>query len=190
MKVNDSCEIFYDNLILSNSLRFCLQRCKLGELRTPCNFIEINNRIDKFLLFYKMRVLNEEQKHNYRIIMHGFNLDTYECISFLLSHGVAASHLVLVIPRCPVGTSLEQKMTKSDFDRNLQYVIDDMLTDLGVAIHRDLDFQHWIQHGTTQFIIEVVFAGLNTVESMKRFDCDLFISFVQGHMDYFTMRCK
>lgn len=190
MKVNDSCEIFYDNLILSNSLRFCLQRCRLGELRTPCNFIEINNRIDKFLLFYKFRVLIAEQKHNYRIIVHGFNLDTYECISFLLSHGVAAAHLVLVIPRCPVGTLLEQKMTKSDVDKNLQYVLDDMLTDLGVEIHRDLDFQYWIQHGATQFIIEVVFAGVNTLESMKRFDCDLFISFIQGHMDYFTMRCK
>lgn len=190
VKVNDSCEISYDNLILSNSLRFCLQHCQRGEIRSPCNFIEINNRIDKFLLFYKFRVLIDHEDQQYRIVVHGFNLDTYECISFLLSHGIAASQLVLVIPRCPVGTEVEQKMTNSDFDRNLQYVLDDMLTDLGVEIHRDLDFQHYIQHGTTQFIIEVVFAGINTVESMKRFDCDLFISFINGHMDYVTMRCK
>lgn len=178
----------YDNLILSNCLRHCLDRCGQPDIGVPCNFIEINNRLDKFKLYYKMRLLLDEYQSNYNIVVHGFNLETYECMSFLLSHGVSAKQVVLVIPRCPIGTEVEQKVTSPWVDKNVQYIVNDMLTDLGVKIHHDLVFKNWTRHGQSQFIIEVVFSG--KLDKEVRFDCDLFISFIEGYMDLPTMQCK
>ncbi|KAH8407517.1 hypothetical protein KR222_004808, partial [Zaprionus bogoriensis] len=182
VKVNGSCEIFYDVLILAFSQRYCLppQASEIKTLRRPYNLIEVNHRIDKFMLFYKFRVLTEEHKDNYRILIHGCNLDTYQCLAFLLSHGVSPRQIVLVMPICPLGSDEEQKQTNPYYDRNIQYILEDMLEDLDVEIHRDLNFSRWIQHGATNFIIEVMFIGAKKQELF--FDCDLFISFIQGYM--------
>lgn len=135
-----------------------------------------------------MRLLLHEQQSNFNIVLHGFNLETYECMSFLLSHGVSAKKVVLVIPRCPIRTELEQKYTSPWVDKNVQYIVIDMLKDLGVAIHHDLDFKNWKQHDELEFIMEVVFS--DRMDKEVRFDCDLFISFIEGYMDYPTMQCK
>lgn len=186
--IDDSCEIIYDNLILSNCLRYCLESCGKPELGQPCNFIEINNRHDKFKLYYKLRLLLHENQSNYNIILHGFNLETYECMSYLLSHGVSAKKVVLIIPSSPIRSELEQKYTSPWVDTNVQYIVNDMLKDLGVTIHHDLNFKRWVQHGEWGFITEVFFS--DRMDKEVRFDCDLFISFIEGYMDDPTWRCK
>lgn len=158
--------------------------------RIPSNFIELNNRLDKFLLFYKLRVLIEEHKRDYLILMYGCNLHTYECIAFLISHGVAPERIILVLPHKKIGTEKEQKLTSPFVDENLQYILDDILEDLEVQIHRDLTFAHWVQHGTANFILEVVFKPWKGKKERVSFDCDIFISFQEGCMDSNTEECK
>ncbi|XP_030555401.1 cilia- and flagella-associated protein 61 isoform X1 [Drosophila novamexicana] len=186
VKINKTCEIYYDTLLLMNYLSFRLKVDDHKEDhpgRIPSNFIELNNRLDKFLLFYKLRVLIEEHKRDYLILMYGCNLHTYECIAFLISHGVAPERIILVLPHKKIGTEKEQKLTSPFVDENLQYILDDILEDLEVQIHRDLTFAHWVQHGTANFILEVVFKPWKGKKERVSFDCDIFISFQEGCMD-------
>ncbi|EDW02631.1 cilia- and flagella-associated protein 61 [Drosophila grimshawi] len=187
VKINKSCEIYYDTLLLMNYLNHCLKTEQVihHSGRLPSNFVEINNRLDKFILFYKLRVLLEKHARNHHILIYGGNLQTYECISFLMSHGVAPERVILVIPYRKVGTQEQQKLKNPYYDRNIQHVLDDMLNDCKIQTHSDLIFSHWMQHGTANFILEVVFTKFSSKKVFKC-DCDIFISFDEGNMDTYT----
>ncbi|ALC42280.1 CG30275, partial [Drosophila busckii] len=185
VKINQSCEIHYDTLLLMNSRSYGVSNEALfvdERKRLPSNFVVINDRIDKIMLFYKIRVLLEEIKRSYLLLIYGANLQTFECIAFLLSHGIDPTRLVLVLPHITTGIEAEEKLSNPYIDKNLQMIIEDMLIDSGVKIHRDMNFSHWIQGGMVNFIMEVVFHSFpQKVEYC--FDCDIFISFEEGHMD-------
>ncbi|KAH8370674.1 hypothetical protein KR093_004626 [Drosophila rubida] len=180
VRINKTCDIFYDTLMLMNSVDFNLQHSLRGPQR-PYNFIELNHRLDRFIMFYKVRVLLEELKRSYRILIFGGNLSTYECIDFLLTHGVDPVHVILVQPREPIPSENEQKFKNPLDDTNIDFVLDDMMSDLNLTIHRDFTFSHWVQHASSNFILEVVFTDGRKNE--LRIDCDLFISFKVGYME-------
>ncbi|KAM8711239.1 hypothetical protein ACLKA7_000387 [Drosophila subpalustris] len=188
VKINKSCEIFYDTLLLMNSVNFSLKKALPFDEpgRRPYNFIQLNHRIDRFILFYKVRVLLEDLRRNYRILIYGSCLSTYECISFLINHGVSPSQVVLVQPHKHCGTEEEQKYKMPSDDTNIEYILDDMMEDLDIKVHRELTFSHWIQHGSFNFIIEVVFTDGHKKEIA--FDCDIFISFNVGYMDRYVKK--
>lgn len=189
VKINQTCDVHYDTLLLMNYKAFSLTIQGLHFPVVPCNFIEINSRLDKFLLFYKLRVMNEDRKRRYTIIVYGTNLCTYECIEFLMSHGVDTERIVFVQPKVKVGTEEEQKLNCPYVDWNLQCILDEMLEDLGIVIHKDLTLTHWETNDMKNYIIEAVFTRFkfNTTVTL---DCDLFISFKEGFMDYATVNCK
>ncbi|XP_034480066.1 cilia- and flagella-associated protein 61 [Drosophila innubila] len=188
VKINKSCEIYYDTLLLMNSVKFSLKKAVTFDEqgRRPYNFIQLNHRIDRFILFYKVRVLLEDMKRSYRILIYGDDLSTYECIAFLISHGVSPSRVILVIPHVKLGTEEEQKFKTPTDDENIQFILDDMMEDLDITIYREFTFSHWIQHGAYNFIIEVVFTDFNKKE--VTFDCDIFISFNVGYLDRYVKK--
>ncbi|XP_017959932.1 cilia- and flagella-associated protein 61 [Drosophila navojoa] len=186
VKINQTCDVHYDTLLLMNYKTFSLTIQGLHLSVVPCNFIEINSRLDKFMLFYKLRVLNEDRKRQYTVLVYGSNLSTYEGIEFLMSHGVAPKRIVLVQPKVNTGTEEEQKLNCPYVDQKLQYILDEMLDDLGIVIHRDLTLTHWETNDMKDYIIQAIFTSFKFNKTVT-LDCDLFISFKEGFMDYATV---
>ncbi|KAH8307392.1 hypothetical protein KR044_011244 [Drosophila immigrans] len=189
VRINKSCDIFYDTLLLMNSVNFNLKDAMPHDEHKQCpyNFIQLNHRLDRFILFYKVRVLLEDLRRSYRILIYGNNLSTYECIDFLLKHGVDPMHVVLVQPREVIPSEQEQKFKNPRDDPNICFILDDMMSDLECTIYRDMTFSHWVQHASSNFILEVVFT--DSFKNEIRLDCDLFISFKVGYMDPIVKKC-
>ncbi|XP_032572075.1 cilia- and flagella-associated protein 61 [Drosophila sechellia] len=178
----DSCEIYYDKLLLMCDRLFVLRCIDVPVYsRRPCNLVEINFRLNKFLLFYKVRALLEDMPRTYLVLVYGNNLHTYECIAFLIGHGVDCSRMVFVQPHRITGRDADMKEKCPYWDKNLQMIMDDILVEKGVNIFTDYDFHHYNLHKSTDFIMEVIFQHFPTQKQMT-FECDLFISFQEGHL--------
>ncbi|XP_034109209.1 cilia- and flagella-associated protein 61 isoform X1 [Drosophila albomicans] len=189
VRINKACDVVYDTLMLMNSVNFNLKDTLPfdEQERRPYNFIQLNHRLDRFIMFYKVRVLLEELKRSYRIVIFGSNLSTYEFIDFLLTHGVDPTHVILVQPREVTPSEEEQKYKNPMDDTNIGYVLDDMLSDIDLTIYRDFTFSHWVQHAASNFILEVVFT--DCYKNALRLDCDIFVSFRVGYMDPIVKKC-
>ncbi|KAH8305921.1 hypothetical protein KR018_004134 [Drosophila ironensis] len=181
VKLEGACEITYDTLFLCCDQNFVLQSPNESIENTPCNFVEINSRLAKFMLFYKVRALLEEMPRSYMILIYGDNLSVYECIGFLMNHGVDCSRIVFVKPHRFIGFSEEDKMKNPFWDKNIQLILDDMLGNNGLEIIEDHAFKHWVLRESTDFIMQVVFQHFPSRKHTS-FECDLFISFGEGHM--------
>ncbi|KAH8284805.1 hypothetical protein KR054_001226, partial [Drosophila jambulina] len=178
----NACEIYYDSLLLMCGRKFVLKVPKSEEaVSCPCNFVEVNNRVNKLMLFYKLRALLEDMPNSYRIVVYGNNLSTYECVSFLISHGADASRVVFVQPFRPIGNEREAKIKNPYYDTNLQVILNDILEDSGVKILEDYKFHHWVLHETRDFIMQVVFQHFPH-RNLVTYDCDLFVSFEEGYL--------
>ncbi|SPP72843.1 cilia- and flagella-associated protein 61 [Drosophila guanche] len=185
VKLENSCEIHYDTLLLACYKDFALRNPNPSPAtpqKRPCNFVEINSRLKKFSLFYKLRAMLEEIPRTYLILIYGANLQTYECIAFLIGHGADPSRIVLVQPRRISGIGAEEKLKNPYWDQNLQYILDDIIADAGIKIVENHDFVEWVEAESTPFIMEVLFEHFPS-RRQTSFDCDLFISFDEGHMD-------
>ncbi|XP_023037946.1 cilia- and flagella-associated protein 61 [Drosophila willistoni] len=191
VKLKSSCQIHYDTLILMNAMKYSLRNEVPNPdpyTLNPCNFIQINCRLDKFMLFYKVCVLLEEMPRQHMILVYGSNIETYECISFLLDHGVSPSRLILVRPHIPVLSAEDDKLKNPYRDRNVQFVLDEILDDSGINVYENLQFVQWVEYTDTNFIMEVIF---EEYASRKRvlIDCDVFISFDEGiHTNWMTLQ--
>ncbi|KMY95857.1 cilia- and flagella-associated protein 61 isoform X2 [Drosophila simulans] len=151
----DSCEIYYDKLLLMCDRLFVLRCIDVPVYsRRPCNLVEINFRLNKFLLFYKVRALLEDMPRTYLVLVYGNNLHTYECIAFLIGHGVDCSRMVFVQPHRITGRDADMKEKCPYWDKNLQMIMDDILVEKGVNIFTDYDFHHYNLHKSTDFIME------------------------------------
>ncbi|XP_001360498.2 cilia- and flagella-associated protein 61 isoform X1 [Drosophila pseudoobscura] len=184
VKLENSCEIYYDTLLLACYKDFAMRTLNSRSAMAknlPCNFVEINSRLKKLLLFYKVRAVLEEMPRTYKILVYGSNLQTYECIAFLTSHGVEPSRIVLVQPRRITGITAEEKLKNPYWDKNLQYILDDILIDSGIELVEDHDFVRWVEDDSFHFIMEVVFEHFPS-KKQTSFECDLFIAFDEGHM--------
>ncbi|KAH8402349.1 hypothetical protein KR009_011514 [Drosophila setifemur] len=179
----DSCEIPYDTLLLMCGRRFVLRQPENCEQREPVNFLEINSRLSKILLYYKVRALLEDMPRTYSILIYGGNLFTYECIAFLINHGVDCSRMVLVLPHRFTGHEAVDKQKNPFWDKNIQLILDQILADSGLTIFEDYNFQHWVVHESSDFIMGVVFQHFPSRTTMT-FECDLFIAFSEGHLYY------
>ncbi|KAH8327104.1 hypothetical protein KR074_002746, partial [Drosophila pseudoananassae] len=179
-----ACEILYDTLICLCSQDYVIRSSNEDVIKKiPCNFVELNCRLNKFMLYYKVRALLEEVPRTYLIVIYGNNLCTYECISFLIEHGVDHSRLVLVQPHRYTGFGEEDRLKNPYWDSNIQQILDDILSDNGMNIYDDFNFHHWVVHETTDFIMDVVFQHFPS-RRMMTFECDLFISFDEGKISY------
>jgi len=67
--------------------------------------------------------------------------------------------------------------------------MDDILVEKGVNIFTDYDFHHYNLHKSTDFIMEVIFQHFPTQKQMT-FECDLFISFQEGHLHQRHKQCE
>ncbi|EDV37603.1 uncharacterized protein Dana_GF13533 [Drosophila ananassae] len=179
-----ACEILYDTLICLCSQDFTIRAPDESSLKKlPCNFVEVNFRLNKFMLYYKVRALLEEVPRTYLIVIYGNDLCTYECISFLIDHGVDHSRLVLVQPHRYTGYGEEDRLKNPFWDSNIQVILDDLLSDNGMNIYNDFNFHHWVVHESSDFIMDVVFQHFPS-RRMMTFECDLFISFDEGKISY------
>ncbi|XP_052841054.1 cilia- and flagella-associated protein 61 isoform X2 [Drosophila gunungcola] len=178
----EACEIHYDTLLLMCERKFVLRspESPVGT-GSPCNLVEVNCRLNKLLLFYKVRTLLENMPRTYLVLVYGSNLSTYECIAFLIGHGVDCSRMVFVQPHRFIGKDADMKEKNPFWDQNLQLILDDILVDKGVAIFIDYDFHHYNLHKSSDFIMEVVFQHFPS-RKQATFECDLFISFEEGHL--------
>ncbi|KAH8389744.1 hypothetical protein KR200_000871 [Drosophila serrata] len=178
----NSCEIYYDTLLLMCARSFVLKVPSTEQaISCPCNFVEVNSRINKLLLFYKIRTLLKEMPHTYRIVVYGNNLSTFECVAFLISHGVDNSRIIFVQPTRTIGTDEEVKQKNPYWDNNLQVILSEILTDSGVMSMEDYKFHHWVLHESGDFIMQVVFQHFPR-RHLVTYECDLFISFEEGHL--------
>jgi len=123
----------------------------------PSNLVELNFRLNKFMLFYKVRALLEHMPRTYLVLVYGSNLYTYECIAFLIGHGVDCSRMVFVQPHRYTGKESDAKEKNPYWDKNLQLILDEILEDKGVSIFIDYDFHHYNLHKSSDFIMEVIF---------------------------------
>ncbi|XP_017054423.1 cilia- and flagella-associated protein 61 isoform X2 [Drosophila ficusphila] len=176
----ETCEIHYDTLFIMCDRSFSTRLPTEVKAR-PCNFVEINFRLNKFLLFYKVRALLEDVPRTYLILVYGNNLSTYECIAFLITHGVDCSRIVFVQPHRFTGKDADAKEKNPYWDKNLQLILDDILTDKGITMITDYNFHHYNLHQTTDFIMDVVFQHFPS-RKQATFECDIFISFEEGHL--------
>ncbi|XP_017077747.1 cilia- and flagella-associated protein 61 isoform X2 [Drosophila eugracilis] len=180
----DSCEIHYDTLLIMCDRLFALQSQNMPAYTTrPSNLVEINYRLNRLLLFYKVRTLLEDVPRSYLILVYGSNLSTYECIAFLISHGVDCSRLVFVQPHRYTGKDQDTKEKNPYWDKNLQLILDDILTDQGVTIYTDYDFHHYNVHQSTNFIMEAIFQHFPSRKQIT-FECDIFLNFGEGHLHH------
>nr|XP_044251728.1 cilia- and flagella-associated protein 61 isoform X1 [Drosophila takahashii] len=180
----ESCEIHYDTLMLMCDRMFELRSPEMPmNAHLPSNLVEINYRLNKFLLFYKVRALLEEMPRTYLVLVYGANLYTYECIAFLIGHGVDCSRMIFVQPHRFTGKAADEKEKNPYWDKNLQLILDDILADKGVSIFMDYDFHHYNLHKSSDFIMEVIFQHFPS-RRQATFECDLFISFEEGHLHH------
>ncbi|KAH8253481.1 hypothetical protein KR032_005678, partial [Drosophila birchii] len=179
----NACEIYYDTLLLMCARMFVLKvPSNVDTVNSPCNFVEVNNRLHKLLLFYKIRTLLKDNANAYCIVVYGNNLSTFECVSFLMKHGVDCSRIVFIQPHRFTGNEQEAKLKNPYWDMNLQFILNDMLTDSGVVILEDYNFDHWVLNETGDFIMQVVFQHFPRRHQVT-YDSDLFISFEEGYMN-------
>ncbi|XP_050743585.1 cilia- and flagella-associated protein 61 isoform X2 [Drosophila biarmipes] len=179
----ETCEIHYDTLLLMCDRMFVLRspETPMGTGR-PSNLVELNFRLNKFMLFYKVRALLEHMPRTYLVVVYGSNLYTYECIAFLIGHGVDCSRMIFVQPHRYTGREADMKEKNPYWDKNLQLVLDEILEDKGVSIFLDYDFHHYNLHKSSDFIMEVIFQHFPS-RKQATFECDLFISFEEGHLN-------
>ncbi|KAH8234415.1 hypothetical protein KR038_009519, partial [Drosophila bunnanda] len=178
----NACEIYYDSLLLMCARKFVLKVPSWEKaVPCPCNFVEVNFRLNKLLLFHKLRTLLRDMPNTYRIVVYGNNLSAFECVSFLTSHGVESSRIVFLQPHRSTGSEQETKQKIPYFDNNLQFLLTDILADSGVVILEDYSFHHWVLHESGDFIMQVVFQHFPR-RHLVTYECDLFISFEEGYL--------
>ncbi|XP_017024545.1 cilia- and flagella-associated protein 61 isoform X1 [Drosophila kikkawai] len=178
----NACDIYYDSLLLMCARMFVL-RVPSSEvaIARPCNFVEVNCQLNKLMLFHKLRALLEDMPNTYHIVVYGNNLSTYECVTFLISHGVESSRIVCLQPHRSTGNEMEAKLKSPYWDTNLQYILNDILADSGVKVLEDYKFHHWVLHESGDFIRQVVFQHFPRRHRVS-YECDIFISFEEGYM--------
>ncbi|XP_030387028.1 cilia- and flagella-associated protein 61 [Scaptodrosophila lebanonensis] len=188
VRLRNSCEIYYDTLIMTCHKNYSLNVDSPVDYkgRLPSNYVEVNFRIDKFLLFYKCRVLLEDMQNSFIILIYGNDLQTYECIQFLTTHGISSKRIILAMPHEVTGVDAEDKLRSPYKDKNIQYILEDMVRDSGVTVYNNLNFVEWTHHISGHFIMEVVFESFPSHDRFN-IDCDIFISFATcGHIGYFS----
>lgn len=179
---SNSCEIYYDQLLILCARSFVLKAISsAGTTSKPCNFVEPNFRMNKLLLFYKLQALLEDMSSTYLVVVYGSNLSTYACISFLISHGINCSQLVLVLPHRYAGKDAESKLKNPYFDTKLQLILNDILVDSGVTVLEEYNFHHWVLNESSNSVTQVVFEHFPRRHQVS-YECDLFISFEEGHL--------
>ncbi|XP_054738871.1 cilia- and flagella-associated protein 61-like [Anastrepha obliqua] len=172
----NGCELLYQSLIFALSQRFGVPPAVQREQR-PSNYMHMNNRFDKIIMYYKLEaLLNDRNANDINIIVFGSRLGTFEFINFLITHNTPPQAITLVLPWDPRANANYMKYNISNMDINIETILQEMTEDLGVKVKANYVLKKWIYYENEKIISHAVFENQNDGNIMT-LACDLFASF-------------
>ncbi|XP_062128764.1 cilia- and flagella-associated protein 61 [Drosophila sulfurigaster albostrigata] len=186
--LENNCKIHYEKLLLLCDTKYGLPghlQAKVPKGKVcdvPYNYAHINGRLDKIVLYYKILELNECKLPSKTIIIYGYTMAIYECIDFLLKHGVQPENIIYVQPlkvQAPEYLNIPVK------DNNLDDILIDMITDLGITVYESTNFEDFTVYQTVYFIKTVNFRKCPQNELLS-LPCNLFINFLENYLTALT----
>ncbi|XP_022231899.2 LOW QUALITY PROTEIN: cilia- and flagella-associated protein 61 [Drosophila obscura] len=177
IRLSDSCNIHYENLLLLNDIRYGLKD-EDSTAPMPYNYAAINYRLDKIILYHKLQNIIERDILCTPIIVYGYGMPVYECINFLVTHGCQPDHITYVQPHIP---QMFEQILYSREDAGLDAILVEMVADLGVEIYLSANFSRLIFFPNKATIESVEF---QLIPSRNRIilNCDIFINFEESFM--------
>lgn len=152
----------------------------------PYNYVEINSRLDKVLLYFKLFELVHSNLVDKHIVIYGCNLAVYECIHFLLNHECKPSDIVFVQPHKSVQLEYENNPTE---DTNIQYILLQMVCDLGIKVYKSSQLDGFEVFDEDFHIQTVHFVHNSTLQRFS-LKCNIFINFFEMDMSSATEKSK
>lgn len=152
----------------------------------PYNYVEINSRLDKVLLYFKLYELVNSNLVDRNIVIYGCNLTVYECINFILNHDCKPSDIIFVQPLKICLLEYENNPTEDD---NIQYILLQMVCDLGIKVYESLQLEGF-EVFDEDFHIQTVHFVHNSTLNRVSLKCNIFINFFEVHMPAPTERSK
>lgn len=191
--MDNSCKIGYEKLLLLCDTQYGLppeveekvSRNK-KKFALPYNYVEINSRLDKVLLYFKLCELVNSNLVDKNIVIYGCNLTVYECIHFILNHDCKPSDIIFVQPHKICQPEYENNPTE---DENIQYILLQMVCDLGIKIYESSQLEGFEVFDEDFHIQTVQFVHVSTRKRLS-LKCNIFINFFEMHMSVSTERSK
>lgn len=191
IQLDNSCKIGYEKLILLCDTDYGLppeveEKIHRKKYALPYNYVEINSRLDKVLLYFMLNELVNSNLVDKNIVIYGCNLAVYECINFLLNHECTASDIVFVQPHKSIQLEYENNPME---DMNIQYILLEMVCDLGIKVYKSSQLDGFEVFDEDFHIQTVHFVHNST---LKRFSlkCNIFINFLEMNMSSATEKSK
>ncbi|XP_017837079.1 cilia- and flagella-associated protein 61 isoform X2 [Drosophila busckii] len=182
--LKSNCKIHYEKLLLFCETSYGLpESCiesKPARFKLPYNYVELNNRLDRTMLYQKLHKLNQSDLSEKRVLIYGDKLAVYECIDFLLKHGLQGSQIIYIQPH---RVAKPETLNNPTEDSNLDRILLNMLKDLGISTHVSMNFVDFTVHQTANFIDLVHFKKFNSAQ-LQAYRCDLFINFGERLLNY------
>lgn len=189
VQLENNCKISYEKLLLLCDTNYGLQREIEEKLnitnfnQTPCNYISINSRLDKMLLYFKIHELLSSPLNKKSIVVFGCTLTVYECINFLLMHNCKPEDITLVQPHKICKLKFETNPTE---DTNIEGIMTQMVSDLGIRVYESCQLEGFVLD--QNFYIQVANFVYYSRQHSLSLHCKLFINFQELYMPSGTER--
>ncbi|XP_067630104.1 cilia- and flagella-associated protein 61-like isoform X2 [Eurosta solidaginis] len=172
----NGCELYYSKLILSLNQRFGLPPA-VHDNSYPTNYAQINHRVDKIKMYYKLEaIVNDRIANDINIIVFGAHIQSFEFIDFLLKHKISPHAITMIIPWNPQVTENSMKYNISHIDLNIELILQQMIEDLGIKVQTQWILKNYIFYHNEYIISHVTFERYPDGDLMT-LPCDLFVSF-------------
>lgn len=191
VQLKNGCKISYEKLLLLCDTNYGLSPAQEEKIavdnrkRTPNNYLNINSRLEKVLLYFKVHELTNSKLVKMNIIVYGCTLTVYECINFLLKHNCKPANIAYVQPHKIRNMEFESNPTE---DTNVESIMLQMVSDLGIRVYESCQLEGFEFDG--RYTIQVAHFVHYSRQQRFPLDCNLFINFQQMYMTSATEKSE